>query len=63
MAAELLNREQKIMKLQHVIEEQRENEKIMYEELSCAIFLRFTQFSIDSLYCESIIFTITGSKV
>lgn len=33
MATELLSREQKIMKLQHIIEEQRENEKIMYKLL------------------------------
>ncbi|CAH0717277.1 unnamed protein product, partial [Brenthis ino] len=34
MAAELLNREQKIMQLQHVIEEQRENEKTMEQSMT-----------------------------
>lgn len=29
MATELLDREQKVVKLQHIIEEQRENEKLM----------------------------------
>lgn len=30
MATELVEREQKILKLQHIIEQQRENEKLMY---------------------------------
>lgn len=30
MATELVEREQNILKLQHIIEQQRENEKLMY---------------------------------
>ncbi|CAH2268212.1 jg8218 [Pararge aegeria aegeria] len=60
MAAELLSREQKIMKLQQVIDEQQENEKIMehsmteYENQLAALRLEVKQLRNYELYTKEI---------